>query len=82
MCSCSRYEPNKVIQKMQISLIVLIHFYFKIIASKCLFLRVFLSAREPLVITFSETRAVNLPKDIVERGMQILKGSEKHEILW
>ena len=43
---------------------------------------VFLSTREPLVITFSETRAVNLPKDIVKQGMKILKASEKHEILW
>ena len=73
MCSCSRYEPEKVIQKTQNTLVVLIHFHFRVIASKCSFLRVFLPVREPLVATFSETRAVNPPKDKVKRGMKISK---------
>ena len=35
--------------------------------------KVFLPVREPLVATFSEMRAVTLPKDIVKQGMGISK---------
>ena len=38
-----------------------------------LIFEVFLPVREPLVATFSETRAVNPPKDKVKRGMKISK---------
>ena len=41
MCCCSRYEPYKIIQKTQISLLALAHFCFRIRASKCSFLKFF-----------------------------------------
>ena len=41
ICSCSRYDPSKVIQKTQITLVALICFCFRIIASKSSFLRPF-----------------------------------------
>ena len=39
ICSCARYEPSKIIQKIQITLVELTHFCFRVIASKCLFSR-------------------------------------------
>ena len=42
----------------------------------------FIPVRESLVATFSETRAVNPPKDKVKRGMKISKAWEKRKLLW
>ena len=61
---CSRYEPDKFTQKTQITLVALIQFCFRTIASKCSFLEFFLPLRELLV---------EEPKDKVERGMKISK---------
>ena len=70
MCSCSRYEPYKIIQKNSS--------YFGYIdpillwknSLKMLIFEVFLPAREPLVTTFSRTRAVAWPKDLVKQGIK------------
>ena len=63
----------KIIQKIQISLVALTHFCFRIIASKCSFFEDFLPVREPLVATFKKTHSVTSPKDIVKQDLKIWK---------
>ena len=61
-------------KNVQITLVALLRFCFKIIASKKLiFEGFFLSLKEPLVATLSETSAVTSRKCVVERGRNIIK---------
>ena len=71
---------SKVLQK-QIASVALLRFCFRIIASKMLYLS-FLSLKKTLVATFNETCTVISRKYVFEEGMNVLKSSEKHKLLW
>ena len=68
----TRYKTFKIIRKTQLTLVALLRFCFKIIASKSKMLRleVVLPVKEPLVATFSKIHAVTSQKDIDEQGMK------------
>ena len=68
----------KVLQK-QIALVALLRFYVRIIASKMLFWRFFISKKHSM---FNEMRALTSRKYVVEQGMKVLKSSEKRKLLW
>ena len=57
-------------------------FCFKIIASKMLIFDVWLSPKEPLVVTFGKTRAHTSRKYIVVQGMNLPKSSKRQKLLW
>ena len=82
LCSCSRYEPSRIIRITQIALVALLRFCFRIITSKMLILMFSVPIRESLVATVSETHAVTSLKDMVKQGNNISKVREKHKLLW
>ena len=57
-------------------------FCFRIIASKKLIFEIWLPLKEPLVVTFGETRAHNSRKCVVVQGMNLIKSSKKHKLVW
>ena len=57
-------------------------FCFRIIASKKLIFEICLLLKEPLVVTFGETRAHTSRKCAVVQGMNVTKSSKKYKLVW
>ena len=57
-------------------------FCFRIIASKKLIFEIWLPLKEPLVVTFGEKRAHTSRKCVVVQGMNLIKSSKKHRLVW
>ena len=52
------------------------------IASKKLICEIWLPLKEPLVVTFGETRAHTSRKCIVVQGMNLIESFKKHKLVW
>ena len=57
-------------------------FCFRRIVSEKLIFEIRLRLKEPLVVTFGETRACNSRKCVVVQGMNLTKSSKKHKLVW
>ena len=75
-------EHSKIIKKHKLLLRCTPSFCFRIIASKMLIFRICLPLKEPLVVTFGETRAQTSRKCVAVQGMILTKSSKKHKVLW
>ena len=60
-------------------MVALLCFWFRIIASKMLFLQVCLPLKVSLVTTLSETRAFTSRNSVVKKGLKVAKSSRKYK---
>ena len=56
-------------------------FCFELIASKMLVFEICLALKEPLVVTFGETRPHTSRKSVAVPGINLTKSSKKHKLL-